>query len=29
MIRVEAVQGTGTACLGSNTWPQDVIWLLK
>lgn len=29
MIRAGEVQATGTACLGSNTWPQGVIWLQK
>lgn len=28
-IRAEGAQGTGTACLGSNTWPQDTTWLQR
>lgn len=29
MIRAEGAQGTGTACLGSNTWPLDTTWLQR
>lgn len=29
MIHAGEAQATGTACLGSNTWPQGVIWLQK
>lgn len=29
MTHAGAEQATGTACSGSNTWPQDAIWLQK
>lgn len=29
MIRAEGGPGTGTACSGSNTWPQDTTWLQR